>query len=95
MDQAENNIPSLHDTSGALKARDAVLFVVGVGRGMDAPSVQKVASKDEYAFHATSFNELMPLAPLLSDKICPLKGMLKQAHVLFFCYQYFASRGNK
>ena len=79
MDQAENNIPSLHDASGDLQARDAVVFVVGVGSGMDGPSVKKVASKDDYAFHATSFNELMSVAPLLSDKICPLEGMLKHA----------------
>lgn len=81
MDQAENNIPLLHDASGALQARDAVLFVVGVGSGMDDPNVKKVASKDDYAFHATSFNELMSVAPLLSDKICPLKGTLKQTPI--------------
>ncbi len=82
MDQAENNIPLLHDASGTLQARDAALFVVGVGSGMDDPSVKKVASKDDYTFHATSFNELMSVAPLLSDKICPLKGILKQSCIL-------------
>lgn len=76
MDQTESDIPLLHDASGALKARDAVLFLVGVGSGMDAPSVKKVASKDDYAFHATSFSELMSVAPLLSDQICPLNGKL-------------------
>ena len=78
MDQAENNIPQLHDAAGALKARDAVLFVMGVGSGMDDPSVKKVASKDNYAFHATSFSEFMSVAPVLSERICPLKGILRQ-----------------
>ena len=78
MDQSENNIPLLHDASGALKARDAALFVVGVGSGMDDPSVKKVASKNDYAFHATSFSQLMSVAPLLSEQICPLKGMLRR-----------------
>ena len=81
MDQSENDIPLLHDASEALKARDAALFVVGVGRGMDDPSVKKVASKNDYAFHATSFSELMSLAPLLSDQICPLKGEKKTVSI--------------
>ena len=79
MDQAENDIRLLHDASGALKARDAALFVVGVGSGMDDPSVKKVASKNDYAFHVTSFSQLMSVAPLLADQICLLKGMLKKA----------------
>ena len=76
MDQVEASISALHEASGAYKARDAVVFAVGVGSGMDAPSVKKVASKDDYAFHAASFSELMSVAPSLSDKICPLEGML-------------------
>lgn len=84
MDQSENDISLLHDASGVLKARDAALFVVGVGSGMDDPSVKKVASKDDYAFHATSFSELMSVAPLLSDQICPLKGMFMNAPALTF-----------
>ena len=79
MDQSENDIRLLHDASGALKARDAALFVVGVGRGMDDPSVKKVASKNDYTFHVSSFSEFMSVVPLLSDQICPLKGMLKKA----------------
>ena len=77
MDQTENDIRLLHDASGALKARDAALFVVGVGSGMDDPSVKKVASKNDFAFHVTSFSELMSVAPLLSDQICPLKGIIR------------------
>ena len=86
MDQSENDISLLHDASGVLKARDAALFVVGVGSGMDDPSVKKVASKDDYAFHATSFSELMSVAPLLSDQICPLKGMFMNAPALTFIF---------
>jgi len=88
MDQSENDMSLLHDASGVLKARDAALFVVGVGSGMDDSSVKKVASKDDYAFHATSFGELMAVAPFLSDQICPLKGMFMNApvNILLHCY---------
>lgn len=90
MDQSENDIPLLHDASGALKARDAALFVVGVGSGMDDPSIKKVASKNDYAFHSTSFSELMSVAPLLSDQICPLKGIFQKnvSYIFQYC-SYF------
>lgn len=84
MDQAENDNRQLHDAAGTLKARDAVSFVVGVGSGMDDPSVKKVASKDNYAFHANSFSELMSVAPVLSERICPLKGILRQTSLFIF-----------
>lgn len=74
-EESGSNITALRDLSGTLRARDATLFVVGVGRGMDDPNVKAVASKEEYAYHVTWFNEIMSVAPKLSDQICSLEGM--------------------
>ena len=74
MDQLENNMKLVLERSGTLKAHDAIVYSVGVGSGMDDSRVKRVASKDDYAFYAPSLSELMSVAPLISEKICPLKG---------------------
>ena len=73
--QGEGNIALLQSLPGTLKARDAALFVVGVGSGMDDSTVKKIASKEDYAYHATSYYEIMPAATNISNQICNLEGM--------------------
>ena len=69
MDQMETSLTPLRDSSGALKGRDVMIFVVGVGN-LDQSSVKEIASKEEFYHHVTSFNKLMSIAPVLSEQIC-------------------------
>ena len=70
MDQMETSLTPLRDSSGALKGRDVMIFVVGVGNDLDQSSVKEIASKEEFYHHVTSFNKLMSVAPVLSEQIC-------------------------
>jgi len=74
----------LQALSGTIKARDATVFVVGVGSGMDDPSVKKLASKEDYAYHVTSLLGIMSVSPNISDQICTLEGMFYSSCCVFF-----------
>ena len=77
-EEEESDVASLESLSGTLKTLDATLFVVGVGSDMDDPSVKTIASKEDYAYHVTSLNDIMSVTTNLSDQICDLKGIYLQ-----------------
>ena len=77
-EEEESDIASLKSLSGTLKTLDATLFVVGVGSDMDEPSVKTIASNEHYAYHVTSFHDIMSVTTNISDQICDLKGIYLQ-----------------
>ena len=67
-------IAELYDLTGTLKALDATVFVVEVGRGLSNPNIKEIASREDYAYHVNDFTDLMTLSSNLSNQICSLEG---------------------
>lgn len=60
------------------------MFVVGVGSGMNDPSVKEIASKEDFAYHVNSLTDIMIVSSNISDQICSLEGMFSQCIGIHF-----------